>query len=71
MVKPEVGKQYRLVRDYEVHDPNTGTLKHFLRKGEVVTVKKIEEDMDRIYVEGVPMLIPLDAFVIHIRPVGE
>lgn len=68
MIKPEVGKSYRFIRDFEVHDPKTGTLKHLLRKGEVFTVKKIDLEMDRIYLEGVPVEIPLDAIGIHIRP---
>lgn len=71
MLKPEVGRSYRLVRDFEVRDEQTGTLKHLIRKGDVVKVKKIEDDMDRIYLEGVPLPAALMAFGMHIQPAEE
>ncbi|MFZ5828012.1 MAG: hypothetical protein ACOY94_27215 [Bacillota bacterium] len=71
MLKPEVGHSYRLVRDLEVRDEHTGTLKHLIRKGDVVKVKKIEEEMDRIYLEGVPLPAALRAFGMHIQAAGE
>jgi hypothetical protein len=70
-MKPEVGRSYRLVRDFEVRDEKTGTLKHLVRKGEVVKVKKIEADLDRVYLEGVALPAALAAFSMHIQPVSE
>lgn len=70
-MKPEVGHSYQLVRDFEVRDEKTGTLKHLVRKGEVVKVKRIEADLDRIYLEGVQLPAALAAFSMHIRPAGE
>ncbi len=70
-MKAEVGSSYRLVRDYEVRDEKTGTLKHLIRKGEVVKVKKIEAELDRIYLEGVPLPAALAAFQMHIQPAEE
>lgn len=67
MLNLEVGRSYRLVRDYEVRDEQTGTLKHFIRKGEVVKVKRIEAEMDRIYLEGVKLPAALAAFRVHIQ----
>lgn len=71
MLNPEVGRSYRLVRDFEVRDEQTGTLKHFIRKGEVVKVKRIEAEMDRIYLEGVKLPAALAAFQTHIQLVAE
>lgn len=71
MLKPEVGQTYRMIRDYEVRDEKTGTLKHFIRKGEVVKVRKIEPELDRLYLEGVPLPAALAAFGMHITPAGE
>lgn len=70
-MKPEVGHSYRLVRDYEVRDEKTGTIKHFIRKGEVVKVKRTEADLDRIYLEGVQWPAALAAFSMHIVPAGQ
>ncbi|MFO7274195.1 MAG: hypothetical protein DIU55_004945 [Bacillota bacterium] len=71
MRKPEVGRRYKLVRDFEIHDPETGTLRHLIRKGEVVKVRKIEEENDFIYLEGVSVPAFLGAFQMHIVPADE
>lgn len=67
MIKPEVGCSYRLVRDYEIRNEN-GTLKHVIRKGEIVKVTKIEAELDRIYLEGVPLPAAGGTLGIHIQP---
>lgn len=71
MLKPEVGHSYRLVRDFEVRDEKTGTLKHLIRKGDVVKVKKVEAEMDRVYLEGVPLPAAMAALSMHIQPAAE
>lgn len=71
MLKPEVGHSYRLVRDFEIRAEQTGTLKYLVRKGEVVKVKKIEPEMDRIYLEGVQLPAALGALGMHLLPVKE
>ena len=71
MVTAEVGKRYRLVRDYEVRNEKTGTLTFLIRKGEVVTVRKIEPEMNRVYLEGLAQPAALAAFEVHIRPADE
>jgi len=70
-MKPEVGQSYRLVRDFEVRDEKTGTLRHLIRKGEVVKVKKIDADTDRIYLEGVQVPAAYAALQQHIQPVSQ
>ncbi|BAD41516.1 hypothetical protein [Symbiobacterium thermophilum] len=71
MHRPEVGRHYKLVRDFEIHDPDTGTLKHLIRKGEVVKVRKIEEEKDLIYLEGISVPAFFRAFQMHIVPAEE
>lgn len=67
----EVGRRYRLVRNFEIHDPDTGTLKYLIRAGEVVKVRKIEEEKDLIYLEGISAPAFLRAFQMHIAPADE
>lgn len=64
-----VGQSYRLVRNFEIHDEKTGTLRHLIRAGEVVKVRKIEEAADRIYLEGIPTPAFYQAFRMHVKPV--
>ncbi len=71
MLKPEVGRQYRLVRNFEIHDQETGTLRHLIRAGEVVKVRKIEEEKDLIYLEGMSTPAFFRAFQMHIVPAEE
>lgn len=71
MLRPEVGRQYKLVRDFEIHDPETGTLRHLIRGGEVVKVRKIEEEKDFIYLEGISAPAFFRAFQMHIVPADE
>lgn len=71
MVKAEVGKSYRLLRDFEVRDEKTGTLKHLIRKGEVVTVVEVDPGMNRVYLEGLSLPAALEAFQVHIQPAEE
>ena len=71
MHRPEVGRHYKLVRDFEIRDPDTGTLKYLIRRGEVVKVRKIEEEKDLIYFEGVSVPAFFRAFQMHIVPAAE
>lgn len=65
------GHSYRLVRNFEIHDEKTGTLRHLIRAGDVVKVRKIDEEADRIYLEGVPAPAFYRAFRVHVKPVDE
>lgn len=69
VTKLDVGRSYRLVRDYEIHDEKTGTLKYLIRSGEVVKVRKIDEENDHVYFEGVPVPAFYQAFLMHVTPV--
>lgn len=55
------GSSYRLKRPLEIRDERTGTLKHYVLGGTVVKVRKLHKDEDRVWVEGVPLPIPLSA----------
>lgn len=68
MVKLEVGQSYRLVRDYEIRNEETGTLKHVIRKGEVVKVRKVEAEADHVWLEGVTYPAAYGTLPIHVVP---
>jgi hypothetical protein len=60
------GEQYKLRRDFEVRDPVTGTIKYVIRRGQVITIRKIESDVDLLYVEGQQIPLPIAALSIHV-----
>lgn len=62
----EAGRSYRLVRNFEVRDEHTGTMKSFLLRGTVIKVKKVAPEQDRAWIEGVAPPLPLGALGMHI-----
>jgi hypothetical protein len=60
------GEQYKLRRDFEVRDPVTGTIKYVIRRGQVITIRKVESDVDLLYVEGQQTPLPIAALSIHV-----
>jgi len=62
----EPGRSYRLVRDFEVRDEATGTIKSVLRAGTLLLAKKTEPGMDRVWVDKVDMPLPIAALRIHV-----
>lgn len=60
------GERYKLRRDFEVRDFVTGTTKGVIRAGQVITISKVEEDLDRLLVEGQPVPLPIGALRLHV-----
>lgn len=65
----EPGKTYRLRMDLEVRDEQTGTLRAYLRRGNILTVKKAEPEQERVWVEGISHPIPDIALMRLVDPV--
>lgn len=63
----EAGRSYRLVRPFEVHDEQTGTMRHYLLKGTVIHVRKVAVDLDRIWIDGVSAPLPYFALRHHLE----
>jgi hypothetical protein len=65
MIQPatiEVGGSYRLRREFEVRDEQTGTLKVFYLKGTVLKAKRVSVEEDHVWVEGSSLPLPLRTF---------
>lgn len=66
MVHFQAGEQYKLRRDFEVRDYETGTIKSVIRAGQTITISKVEEEVDRLFVEGQPIPLPIGALSMHV-----
>jgi hypothetical protein len=62
----QAGEQYKLRRDFEVRDYVTGTIKNVIRGGQVITISKVEEEVDRLFVEGETIPLPIGALSMHV-----
>lgn len=60
--KIEAGKAYRLRRDFEIRNEHGTVVKTILKHDQVVQVKKVDAEVDHVWVEGVSLVIPLAAF---------
>jgi len=69
MVNIEVGRSYRLTREWEVRDEKTGTLKSYLLKGQILKVRRVASEEDHVWVEGVSHPLPLSALRRGVAPV--
>lgn len=69
--KLETGRSYRLLRELEVRDERTGTMKAFFPKGAVLKVRDIATDEDRVFVDGLTLPIPLGAFMRMVEPAAS
>ncbi len=67
----EAGRTYRLRRNWEIRDEKTGIMKHFILGGTEVKVKRVVPEEDHVYLEGVPLPVPLAAFERAVDPVQE
>lgn len=64
----EAGQVYRLRREFELRDEQTGTLKQYFLKGTELKVRKVAEEEERVWVEGVSLPLPLAALRRAIEP---
>lgn len=64
------GHSYKLKRNLEIRDEQTGTMRAFYLGGTVLKVRKVVEEMDEVFVEGQPKPIPLAAFQRMVEVVG-
>ncbi|HYG59597.1 MAG TPA: hypothetical protein VD902_16155 [Symbiobacteriaceae bacterium] len=71
MVNIAVGGVYRLRHDWEIRDERSGTMKGFLPQGQEIRVKRIEQDEDHVWVEGISLPLPLGAFRQGVEPVAQ
>lgn len=62
----QAGEQYKLRRDFEVRDYETGTIKSVIRAGQRITISKVEEEVDRLFVEGQTIPLPIGALSLHV-----
>lgn len=62
----QAGEQFKLRRDFEVRDYVTGTIKSVIRAGQIVTISKVEEDVDRLFIEGQTVPLPIGALSLHV-----
>lgn len=62
----EVGRQYRLVRPFEVRDEKTGTMRHYLQKDSLLKVRKVSVEEEHVWVDGIDMPLMLDALRQHV-----
>lgn len=62
----QAGERYKLRRDFEVRDYVTGTIKNVIRAGETITISKVEEEVDRLFVEGQQHPLPIGALQMHV-----
>lgn len=67
--KLEDGRTYRLRRNFEVREEETGTLRAYFRKGELLVLKRVVPEESRVYVEGTEWPLPLDALAKAVDPV--
>ena len=63
----EAGATYRLVHDLEVRSEATGTLKVYLRKGTLLTIKRVDHEMNHAWAEGMALPLPLDVLPRHLE----
>lgn len=66
----EAGRSYRLLRELEVRDEKTGTMRAYFLRGTVVKVKRIATEEDRLWVEGTAVPIPMAALQRMVSPVA-
>lgn len=64
----EAGATYRLRRDLEVRDDQTGTLKEFIKKGTIITIKKVAPEEDQVFIEGVKRPVSPDVLAAVVDP---
>ncbi|HLO03060.1 MAG TPA: hypothetical protein VK191_08135 [Symbiobacteriaceae bacterium] len=62
----QAGEQYKLRRDFEVRDYVTGTIKNVIRAGQTITISKVEEEVDRLFIEGQTVPLPIGALSMHV-----
>lgn len=60
-VRLKTGSTYRLKRPLEIRDEQSGTLKHFVLGGTVVKVRKLVQEEGRVWLEGIPLPVPISA----------
>jgi hypothetical protein len=65
----QAGEKYKLRRDFEVRDYVTGTIKNVIRKGQTITISKVEEAVDRLFIEGQSIPLPIGALALHVDKV--
>ncbi|HWI64946.1 MAG TPA: hypothetical protein VNT75_24215 [Symbiobacteriaceae bacterium] len=65
-----VGATYRLRHELEVRDEKTGTLKVHLRAGSTILVRRIEAELDHVYVEGISLPLRMSALRRMVQPAG-
>lgn len=63
-----VGTTYRLVHDFEVRNEATGTLKLYLRRGTLLTIKRVDAETEHAWAEGMDLPLPLDVLPRHVDP---
>lgn len=66
MVHFQAGEQYKLRRDFEVRDYVTGTIKNVIRAGQIITISTVEEEVDRLFIEGQQHPLPIGALSLHV-----
>jgi hypothetical protein len=64
----EAGQVYRLRREFELRDEQTGTLKQYFLKGTELKVRKVAVEEERVWVEGVSLPLPLAALRRVVEP---
>ncbi|HLN64805.1 MAG TPA: hypothetical protein VK464_25045 [Symbiobacteriaceae bacterium] len=67
----ESGRVYRITRNLEIRDEKTGTLKTHYLKGTELTLRKVAEDEDRVWLEGCAWPVPLSSLRRMVEPAGE
>lgn len=67
----ESGRVYRIVRNLEIRDEKTGTLRAFYLKGTELTLRKVAEDEDRVWLEGCAWPVPISSLRRMVEPVAE
>ena len=67
----ESGRAYRITRNLEIRDEKTGILKTYYLKGTELTLRKVAEDEDRVWLEGCAWPVPLSSLRRMVVPAGE